>query len=228
MDKIDALCDSSSLISLTGSCLDNVLYYLNQRFHLRFIIPPSVEGETVTRPLSSGLKNYSFSAIKIKRAIKDNVIVKVDVNNVQKEASNILSITNNLFFIKSKPLYLVQIGEAEMLALAKFLGVETIIIDERTTRMLIEAPFKLKEHLEQEFGVNIMVNRDNLLKFSDFTKGFQTIRSSELFILAYENGYLDAYDDIKKEALEAALYKIKFSGCSISFDEIRDYLATIK
>jgi hypothetical protein len=35
------------------------------------------------------------------------------------------------------------------------------------------------------------------------------------------------YKNMEKKALEAALYKLKDSGCSISFDEISIYLASV-
>jgi hypothetical protein len=223
----DLFCDSSSLISLTGSCLDNVVYYLSDNFKLRFVIPPFVEYESITRPIASDLKQYSFSAIKIKKLLKDKVIVKVD-KDVQRKTERILYLTNNSLFVKGKPITLLQKGEAEMISLASELGVNNILIDERTTRMMIEAPFRMKEHMEKEFGVNIMVNNGNLREFSEMVRGMQVIRSSELLIVAFENGFFNDFGDMKKDALQAALYKIKFSGCSISFDEISDYIKSVK
>ena len=227
MQNADILCDTSSLVSLTDSCLDGILHFLHDHFNFRFIIPPSVEAEAITRPISGGLKQYSFSALKITQAMNRKVVIRVDADT-KDEAEKILNLTNNLFFIKGRPLRLVHLGEAEMIGLARVLGLTALLIDERTTRMLIEAPFKIKEHLEQEFGVNIMINKDNLMQFSEFTKGMEIIRSSELLILAYENGYFDHFDKIKRNVLEAALYKVKFSGCAIRFDEIDTFVKNIR
>lgn len=223
----DLFCDSSSLISLTGSCLDNVVYYISNKFQLRFVIPPFVEYETIDRPISSDLKQYSFSAIKIKKLLADKVVVKID-KDVRKKTDRILYLANNSLFVKGKPITLLQRGEAEMIALAFELGVKNILIDERTTRMMIEAPFRMKEHMEKEFGVNIMINNGNLREFSDIVRGMQVVRSSELLILAFENGFFDGFGDMKIPALEAALYKIKFSGCSISFDEVQEYIKSVR
>ncbi len=223
----DLFCDSSSLISLTGSCLDNVIYFLSNKFKLRFAIPPFVEYESITRPISSDLKQYSFSAIKIKKLLMDGAVVKVD-KDVQRKTDRILYLANNSLFVKGKSITLLQRGEAEMIALAAELGVKNILIDERTTRMMIEAPFRMKEHMEKEFGVNIMVNNGNLREFSDVVRGMQVVRSSELLIIAFEYGFFDGFGDMKLQALEAALYKIKFSGCSISFDEVKEYIRSVK
>ena len=138
----------------------------------------------------------------------------------------VMNAANNMYFARGKPLRLVQQGETEMVALSKTLGVEYILIDERTA-MLIEAPLKLKEHLETEFKANVMVNKDNLKELSSRISRFQALRSSELVMLAYEKGYFKNFEKLQREALEAALYKIKYSGCAISFDEIFDYMSWV-
>ncbi|MBI5051578.1 hypothetical protein HZC08_02350 [Candidatus Micrarchaeota archaeon] len=227
MEEKDILCDSSSLISLADAGLEGIFEFLARKFKIKFIIPPSVEYETITRPLTSHIKQYAFSALKIKKSLNDKTLIKVDAN-VETKANYIEGLANNLLYVRGKPLKLVHIGEAEMIALATELSVKSILIDERTTRMLIEAPFKMKEHLELEFKTNIMVNSGNLKKFSELTFGMQAMRSSELLILAYEHGFLDPYADLKEETLEAALHKIKFSGCSIRFDEIEEYVHSIQ
>jgi len=219
----DVLCDSGVLISLTAGCLDNILYHFSDHNNVRFVIPPSVEYETVTRPLYNNLKKHLFSAIRIKDAIADGVIEVVDAK-VEDEARRVMHAANNMFYMKGQPVRLLQFGESEMLALASALGVEDIIVDERTTRMLIEAPFQLKEHLEKEFQVNVMVNKNSFRELSSRISKLNVLRSSELVVLAYENGYFKNFSNLQREALEAALYKMKYSGCSISFDEIKGYI----
>jgi hypothetical protein len=226
MKTRDVLCDSGALISLTAACLDNLLYYFHESHHVRFIIPPSVEYESVRRPLESNLRKYLFSAIRIKNAIDDGVVVMVDAS-VGEQSKRLMNAANNMFFVRGKPLCLIQAGESEMLALAKAVGIEYILIDERTTRMLIEAPLKLKEHLEYEFGVNVMVNKDNLKFLTSEISPLRAIRSSELAMLAYEKGYFRHFKKLQKAALEAALYKLKYSGCSISYAEINSYLGSV-
>jgi len=219
----EVLCDSGSLISLTASCLDNILYFFAENAHLKFVIPPSVEYETVKRPLEANTRKHLFSAIRIKDAIEDGVVVVVDAK-VENEAKRIMDSANSMFYIKGKPLRLIQFGESEMLALARELSVDTIMLDERTARLLIEAPFRLKEHLEKEFNVNVMVNKSTYRELSSRISALSAIRSSELVMLAYEKGYFKNFVNLEDEALEAALYKMKFAGCSISFDEIAQYM----
>jgi hypothetical protein len=223
----DVLCDSGVLISLTAGCLDGILHFFAEKHDMRFVIPPSVEYESVTKPLRSDLKKHLFSAIRIKGAIEDGVVVVIDAK-VEDKAQRIMNSANNLFYVKGKPLRLIHLGESEMLALALELGIPNILIDERTTRMLIEAPFRLKEHLEKEFSVNVMVNKNSYRELVSKISPLKALRSSELVMLAYENGYFKNFEDLQKSALEAALYKMKFSGCSISFDEIKNYVSMVK
>jgi len=115
----------------------------------------------------------------------------------------------------------------EMIALSEHLGVKNILVDERTTRLISEAPFRYKEHLEKEFKVVVMLNKKNLLDIKKIVENMKIIRSSELLILAYEHGMFDNFNSMKKEFLEAGLYSLKYSGCSIQSFEIDKYLGSI-
>jgi len=219
----DILCDAGSFISLTSTCMEQLIYFFAEKHNVRFVIPPSVEQEAVSRPINRGMKKYLFSALRIKDLINDGVVSISDVK-ASEEAKQIMQYANNLFFVRGKPIQLVHMGEAEMLSVAKKLGIEYILIDERTTRMLIESPFSIKKHLEKEFHTNVMLNKKNLQALSKELNGMHALRSSELIILAYEKGFFKRFQGFEKEALKAALYKIKYSGCSIRFNEIDEYL----
>ncbi len=219
----DILCDSGSFISLTSTCLESVFYFFAEKYNVRFIIPKSVKYECMDRPLHDEIKRYMFSAVRIKDLVDDGVVHVTDVN-AESEGKRIMTRANNLFFVKGKPMRLMHRGEAEMLAVAKELGVDWILIDERTTRMFLEAPFQIKSHLEDEFDSNVMLNKKNLSLLNEEVQSLSAMRSSELLILAYEKGYFKRFQKMEKKALESALYKVKFSGCSIRFDEIEEYL----
>ncbi len=225
MKPRDILCDSGVLISLTAASLDRILYFFAHKYNVRFVIPPSVDYESVLHPLQSDLRRYMFSALRLKKAQNDKVVVRVD-NQVGEDAKRLMNLANNLFYIRGKPLQLIEAGEAEVMCLAKSLGIEYLLLDERTTRMLIESPLALKDHLEAEFSVNVMVNKENLRKIASEISPFRVLRSSELVMLASEHGYFSDFRDLERKALEAALYGVKYAGCSISFDEISAYLQT--
>ncbi len=217
------VCDSGSLISLTSSCLMDLLYFFSKK-DIKFVIPPAVKEEAVDYPVRRGIKRFLFSALRINNAIKNGTLTAVEDPGISIETRRMMELANNMFFVRGKPLKLIHAGESEMLVLAHQVGIDYLLIDERTTRMLIEAPFRLKEHLEKEFGINVMINKNNFKQFREMFGSMNVIRSSELVMLAYDYGFFNKFEDMKKQVLEAALYRIKFSGCSIGFDEIREYL----
>jgi hypothetical protein len=221
------LCDASSLISLTGSCMDSTLNFFHERFGTRFLIPQSVEYEAVERPLSFKSKVHSFSALRIKDLIQDGII-EVVPGDEREKTKKMMDLGNSIFFARGRPVKLIHLGETEMLVLSKKLQISSLLMDERTTRILVENPVSMKEHLQAEFGTNIMVNKKNLLDFDSMLEGLNVMRSTELVYIAYENGFLKHFNKLEKQAAEAALFSLKYSGCAISFQELKEYSKMIK
>ena len=216
------LCDASSLISFTSSCLDEMLKFFHTSFDVKFFIPQSVEYETVTHPLSLKTKIHCFSALRIQRMINDGILEVVS-ENLEKETERLMTLGNNVFYARGRPLVLFHKGETEMLALAHQLQIDSLLMDERTTRILVEDPESLRGHLQTEFKTNILINRKHLSQFISRLGHLDVIRSTELIYLAYKNGFFSKYGKIEREAAEAALYKLKYSGCAISFKELEKY-----
>ncbi|MEM4367339.1 MAG: hypothetical protein QW035_04400 [Candidatus Anstonellales archaeon] len=217
----EILCDSSSIIALTTSCLDNVLPFLNKH-GIDFIVPSFVKFEMVERPLRIESKPYHMSALKIRRLIETKVLLLVDAKE-DPLADEILSYSNSLLKAKGKYIHLVDKGEAAMIAMARRLGIKNILMDERTTRMVIEAPYKLKEHLEAELRTKVDIEESSLREIKDITKEMKVFRSSEMVYLAYKHGFFREWNEAEKEIAEAALYRVKYDGCSIGFDELKEY-----
>jgi len=214
------VCDSSSLISLTDSCFVHVIYFLKKKYSGRFIIPLSVEKECVEQPMQ--IKNYALHAIRLKRAIAENMIDVMEAQ-AQPAAEKIRFMANSIFHVEGTPLRLLHTGEADVISLALELGVDNILMDERTTRMLVEDPESLRQHLEHELGRQIGINDESLSAFSRATRRLRFFRSTELLLLAHEKGYFADYGELEADAVEASLYKLKYSGCAIGFGEIGDY-----
>jgi len=219
------VCDSSSLLSLSDSCLLWIISGMIGRFTGRFIISKAVEYESAIRPLE--MKSHTLGAIRVKKLLLDNVIKVVDTPNSKRLTSEILSLGNNLFYIAGQPLKLIHEGETETLAIAIDLGLKNVLIDERTTRMLIEAPLEMKAHMEMEFHRSVDMNERNLSQFLDMTRNLNLFRSAELAVIGYEKGFFKDYGEMEKRAIESALYGLKFAGCSISFSEIEEFCKTL-
>ena len=222
MKEKHVLADASSLISLTSSCLLDSLKFFHDKFGVRFFIPQSVEYESVTRPLSLNVKIHRFSALRIQKMINDGIIHVVE-ENLEKETRELMKTGNSVFYARGKPLNIFHKGEMEMIALAHKLDMGSLLMDERTTRILIEEPDALRTHLQHEFKTNILINRKNLSKFLSGLDHMDVVRSTELIYLAYKNGFFGNYGEIEPESAAAALYKLKYSGCAISFKELEEY-----
>ena len=216
------LCDASSLISLTGSCLEGTIRFFHDNFGVRFLIPQSVEHEAITRPLSIEAKIHRFSALRIQNLINDGAL-EIVPETLKEETKELMELGNSIFYARGTPIRIVQTGETEMIALAKSLQIGSLLMDERTTRFLVEDPLLLHKHLEKEFRANIMVNKSSLSKFSAFSRGLEVIRSTELTYLAYEKGFFDNFEGMESSAAEAALYTLKYAGCAVTFRELKEY-----
>jgi predicted nucleic acid-binding protein len=198
---------------------------LSESFNGHFIIPKTVESEIITRPLE--MKSHTLGAIRLKKLLLDGVIKVVETPNLSKLTSELLYLGNNAFSMSGRPLKIIHEGETESLALAIELGLTNILIDERTTRMLIEAPLDLKVHMEEEFKKKIKLNEKKLNNFLSMTKELSLFRSTELAIVGYEKGLFKDYGELEKPAIEAALYGLKLTGCGISFSEIEEFSRSI-
>jgi hypothetical protein len=80
--------------------------------------------------------------------------------------------------------------------------------------------------MEREFGRRINFDERNLARLQDMTRSLNMLRSTELLVMAYERGYFKEFKDLERQALSAALYNLKFTGCAVGFDEIEEFLAS--
>ncbi len=215
--------DSSSLISLSSSCLIKVLEKFSQENRMNFFISKKVEIESVETPL--GIKRFELNAVRISKAIEEKWVEIVEPNSfIEKEARRMENTANNCFFIRKNPITLIHGGEAESLALAKQLNAKAILIDERTTRLLAENPANLRDHMQARIGEKISMDRLMVGKFQQEFSDVLFLRSSELVALAFEKKLLESELSENEKSLEACLYALKYGGCALSFNEIEEFL----
>ncbi len=214
--------DSGPIISLSMNNLFWVLPRLKEKFKGKFYITPSVKKEIIDNPLSS--KKFKFEALQVLKEYKDNVLELFDKPTLRQKTMDLLDLSNNLFYAHGKNINIVQYAEIEVLIAALISSADAIIIDERTTRLLIENPEKLREILQKKLHTTVSINRNNLVRFKGLTRKIKVIRSTELVMIAYEKGLLDKYilniQNPRKNLLDGLLWGLKLNGCSISGDEI--------
>lgn len=212
--------DSSSIISLSLNGLLEELKKLKKSFGGEFVITMEVKKEIVDEPLQR--KRFELEAIKIKNLIDEGYLSTpsrfgIHDKEVTEAMNEMADLSNTMFFGDGQTIQIMHKGEASCLALSKILSERNIdnllVIDERTTRILIEKPHNLKELLEKKMHVKIKLNK-NYFKF--FSK-FRVVRSAELMYVAYKKNMIRWKNN---NLLDAILYALKFKGCAISNEDI--------
>ena len=215
--------DAGPIISLTMNGMVYVLEKLKQNFNGEFIITPAVKEEIVDKPLR--IKKYELEAVKVQNLIEKGILKLsssiVPNNRLHNETNKMLELVNTCFSAdgvsNNRRINLLQRGECSCLAFSNLCGCENVIVvDERTTRMLIEAPENLKKIMELKLHTKININQKNLRQI----KQYKFIRSAEVLYVAYKKNLIDLKKD--KLLLDALLYGVKYKGTSISSSEIEE------
>src|SRR5579863_878162 len=111
MDSIAV--DSSTLISLSQSCLVGVLDFLSTKVKGKLIIPPAVRHEIVVHPMH--VRRYSFSALRMGRLLQKGAVTVMDPPGLEAKSKELAHIANNLLFVHGRPVQLIQEGETQCL-----------------------------------------------------------------------------------------------------------------
>ena len=220
--------DSSSIISITINNLLSKLADLKKHYHGEFFITKEVVNEIINNPIHN--KKFKFEALQLSKFILNNNL-KIYENDLNNKTNYLLTLTNSIYKAHDNYISIMQKAEVECLALTIALNGDALVVDERTTRLLIEDPLKLKHLLENKLHTKITIEKENLLYFKKETKDIKVIRSSELMIMAFELNLFQDYEkskimikDYKKELLDGILWGLRLKGCAISVEEINDVL----
>ena len=218
--------DAGPIISLATNNLLQILPPLKEKFQGNFYLTESVKKELIDRPLE--IKKFKFEAIQVEKLIEEGVLEVIDSNFIRQETPKLFGIANNIFRAFNHNMHIVHVAEMSVIAAALGIKADAIIIDEKTTRLLIENPRFLLEIMRKTLHTTIGISESNLKEFRDRTKNTKTIRSVELVAMAYELGYLDSYitkiPDARKNLLESVLWGVKLNGCAVSKDEIEQII----
>lgn len=214
--------DSGPIISFSMNNLLWLFPELKNKFNGKFYITNGVKREIIDNPLNS--KKFKFEALQVLKEFDNNILELYKNKELNDKTYELLELANHLFNAHGKEMNIVQYAEMEVLAAAIISESDAIVIDERTTRLLLENPEKLRKILQKKLHTSVNSNKDNLKKFKALTKGLKVIRSIELVLIAYEKGLLNNYvlniKDPKKNLLDGLLWGLKLNGCSVSSDEI--------
>ena len=214
--------DTGPIISLAVNDLLWILEPLSKRFDGKFYISEAVKRELVDKPMK--IKRFKFEALRVMRYVDDRILNVMNVGELRERTEYLLNLANTCFKVHNRWIKIVHYAEMESLAAATMLNSDALVIDERTTRVLIEEPERLKNIMESKLHIKISVNYKNIKAFQEKIRQIKLIRSVELVAVSYELGLLDRYlpniKNAKKELLDSVLWGLKLNGCAISSSEI--------
>lgn len=223
--------DAGPIISLTMSNLLWLLEPLKSQFKGDFFITPAVREELIDNPFRT--KRFKFEAMQVMQYLSKGVLSVTSSDAIKKKAQSLLSLANRCYRAKGSTVNIVHLGEIETIAAAIILKSEAVVVDERTTRYLIDNPKRLAKRMADKLHTKVDIDKKALSQLKKELGNLQVIRSTELVALAFNHGLLDLYisgdeensvEDIRKNLLEAAIWALKINGCAISDDEINDII----
>lgn len=214
------VCDSSALISLSLSCGLPVLSFLQEEFGARFLVPAAVARESIERPAHIG--KYAASALRIGLLMRKGTLTP-SPKDFSADAEKIKGVANRLFSAGGRPLEILHDGEAECLAALREEANAGLLVDEKTLRMLVEAPQRLGELLQEEYAGGVQTDHRKLEEWEPWRNGARVIRSAELVALAAQKGYFDDYGKLAGAAFLGAQAALRNAGCSITNKELNEY-----
>ncbi len=218
--------DAGPIISLATNNLLWLLQELKNVYQGNFYISKAVKKEVIDKPFSG--KRFKFEAMQVMAVVESKVLEVNYDKKIEEISKKLMDVANRCFIAKGNYIQIVHSGEIETLAGAIVSGSELVVIDERTTRILIENPQGLLELLQHKLHMPVKMVKANIDEFSRLTQNIRISRSVELAVIAYEKGLLDKLipnvANPKKELLDGVLWGIKLNGCSVSRREIEQIL----
>ena len=210
--------DAGPLINFSMNGILHILKKLKKEFNGDFLITKEVYKEIIEHP--EKIKRFELGALQLKELFDKNIIKYADltaqqVEELKKKRNYIMDISNSLFRARGRNIHIIDKGEAAAIALSQILKEPTtLVIDERTARMLIENPDNLRKILQKKLKTNVTAKTSNYKEF----KNLKVIRSTELSYIAHKKKLIELKDP---RAYEAMLYGLKYKGCSISEQEVQ-------
>lgn len=212
--------DSGTIINFSMNGLIPLLVDLKKIFNGKFIMTDDVKYETIERPLK--IKRFELEALIVQKLLKDGILepvssIGINEDELKEKKKDVLKQVNSAFSAREEFVHLIDDGEASCLALcllAKEKNIDSVMaVDERTARMIVESPEKLRRLFENKIHTKV-----RLLGDLSFLEGIKVIRSSEMVYVAYKKGLIKMENNL----LDALLYATKYKGCSISQQEIEE------
>lgn len=214
--------DSGPIISLTTTNLLWILERLKHKYNIDFFIVDKVKKELVDRPLH--IRRFEFEAVQVMKLIENGILKIIDDEDIKNFGAELCDMANHVVKVYDNYVEIVHPAEMEALALAIKRNSNLFVIDERTTRLLIEDIESLKRLMKIRLNKDVIVDLDMYKKFKSIVKNIKMVRSTEIVAVAYELGLLNdlipKINQGRNILIKSMLWGIKIHGCAISRREI--------
>lgn len=219
--------DTGPIITLTMNNLLWLLEPLKKMSKANFYITDLVKKELVDNPLTK-TKRFKFEALQVLHYIEKGILEVISADETKAQTDKLLSMANSCFRAFGHNMNLVHGAEMSAIALYLQKNADAFVVDEKTTRLLIENPRKLHHILRHNLHAKVEINSSSMGDFQKLAKSVRMIRSVELVTIAYEKGLLDKYlphmADSRKELLESVLWGVKLNGSAVTKKEIEQII----
>lgn len=220
MKKI--ILDSGPVISLA---LNNLLWLfekVKKDYDIQFYITEAVKKELIDSPISK--RRFKFEALQVLSLLNSGVITLIKNREINEKTSYLLELANSSYKARERFLNLVHFAEFSAISAFLLYEADAIMIDERTTRYMIERPDKLRNVLMHKLHTHMDINKSSLSELRKQTKNVKFIRSAEFVTIAFEKGLLDKFlpnlPNARETLLDGLLWGLKINGCAISTKDL--------
>lgn len=221
--NMNLIFDSSALISIGNNGLEYLFEEFKKRNpNINLYLMQSVYDETIA--IKDKVIRFGWLSVKYEKLIAKKIL-EVVLPQKTDLISNLEKTCNSIFFTKHGKLEILQAGELESVAYTKEKNA-ILVIDEITTRWLLENPYKLHNLMESRYKEKVSIDKKILERASLDLNGIKVVRSIDLIAFFIDRGYFDDFKNLDYK--RALMYAIKNGGCSTTYEEIDSYLGEFK
>jgi hypothetical protein len=155
----------------------------------------------------------------VEDAFNKGVFIEYSNRETKKDYGKLVSELNAIYYHKHHKYGFFDYGEIDVLAVAHEINSKIVLIDELATRSIIEDPGALEQRHNK---MKLRMDEKHFKKVLSFLESLMVVRSCDLF------AFYALDRKMETKLLKAALYHIKYVGCSISTKEIEDFVEWVE
>jgi hypothetical protein len=220
--------DSSAIISLSTNCLLWTLNKLKEITGVHLVIPERVRYETVDKAIDT--PRFKLEGTRVMRNIANRTFEVVKDDALMTAGQQICDIANQCYSTNSGPIKIMHPGDGEVITLAKRAEGGGLITDERIMRTFLEDPEALRNILSSRLHTRVEFNQKAYKEVMHGLPELFVLRSADIIAIAYKKGVFDDFlrpisePETKRAFVSGMMWGLKLSGCSLSNEEVEDYI----